>query len=118
LGSDGWDNPHALPETVRGMTRIVIENIFFFLLPTFLYIIWIAFSEDEWVGLTTVLSRAPLIRLFFAGAALMLGILIAFSSRTYNDPNDVYVPASVVNGKLEPARTIHEPLVAPEIAKP
>lgn len=91
------------------MIRIVIENIFFFLLPTFLYIIWIAFSEDDWAGLTTVLSRAPLVRLFIAGAALMLGTLVAFSSGTYNSPNDIYVPASVVNGKLEPGHSIHEP---------
>ncbi len=100
------------------MIRIVIENIFFFLLPTFLYIVWIAFSEDDWVGLTTVVSRAPLVRLFFAGAALMFGTLLAFSSRTYNDPNDVYVPASVVDGKLEPAHSIHEPEPQPQPTKP
>ncbi len=100
------------------MIRIVIENIFFFLLPTFFYVIWIAFSEDEWPGLMTVLGRAPLIRLFVAGAALMLATLTVFSSRTYNDPNDVYVPASVVNGKLEPEHTIHEPEPQLPTAKP
>jgi hypothetical protein len=100
------------------MIRIVIENIFFFLLPTFLYIGWIAFSKDEWEGLMAVLGQAPLIRLFFAGAALMLGVLIVFSDRTYHSPNDVYVPASVVNGKLEPAHSIHEPASQPVTAKP
>lgn len=100
------------------MIRIVIENIFFFLLPTFLYIVWIAFSEDEWPGLMMVLSRAPLIRLFFAGAAVMLATLVVFSSRTYNSPDDVYVPASVVDGKLEPARSIHETKTTPPTAKP
>lgn len=91
------------------MIRIVIENMFFFLLPTILYIIWIAFSEDEWAGLGTVISRAPLLRLFFAGAALMIGTLIAFSSHTYNSPSDIYVPASDENGKLEPGHSIREP---------
>jgi len=101
------------------MIRIVIENIFFFLLPTFLYVAWIAFLQDEWEGLTTVLGRAPLIRLFFAGAALMLAVLFVFSDRTYNSPNDVYVPASVVNGKLEPGHSIHEPESPPTTtAKP
>jgi Family of unknown function (DUF6111) len=100
------------------MIRIVIENIFFFLLPTFFYVTWIAFSEDTWPGLMTVLVRAPLIRLFAAGAALMLLTLTVFSSRTYNDPNDVYVPASVVNGKLEPEHSIHEPESQPPKAKP
>lgn len=100
------------------MIRIVIENIFFFLLPTLLYIVWIAFSKDEWPGLMTVLSRAPLIRLFFAGAAVMLATLVVFSSRTYNSPADVYVPASVVDGKLEPARSVHETKTPPPPAKP
>lgn len=100
------------------MIRIVIENIFFFLLPTMLYIIWVAFSEDEWSGLPIVLRRAPLVRLFFAGAVLMLGVLIAFSSRTSNSPDDVYVPASMVNGKLERAHSIHEPEVHPDAPKP
>ena len=100
------------------MIRIVIENIFFFLLPTFLYIVWIAFSDDEWPGLMRVLSKAPLIRLFFAGAALMLGTLVAFSSRTVNNPNDIYVPASVVHGKLEPGHSIPEPEAPSPSAKP
>jgi hypothetical protein len=100
------------------MIRIVIEIIFWFLLPTFLYIIWIAFSENDWAGLTTVLSRAPLVRLFFAGAGLVLGTLVAFSSRTYHNPTDVYVPASVVDGKLQPAQSIHEPQPPQPTAKP
>jgi hypothetical protein len=100
------------------MIRIVIENIFFFLLPTMFYIIWVAFSQDEWSGLSMVLSRAPLIRLFFAGAALMLGVLMAFSSGISNNPDDVYVPASMVNGKLERGHSVHEPETQPDAAKP
>ncbi len=101
------------------MIRIVIENIFFFLLPTIIYIIWIAFSDNEWRGLVATLNRAPLMRLFFAGAALMIGTLLVFSSHTYNSPNDVYVPASDENGKLEPAHSIHEPTPAePQTTKP
>lgn len=91
------------------MTRIVIENVFFFMLPTLVYVMWIAFKEDEWAGLPAIVSKAPLLRLFFAGAALMLGTLIAFSSRSHNDPRDVYVPASIEGGKLEPAHSVHVP---------
>lgn len=91
------------------MTRIVIENVFFFMLPTLVYVMWIAFKEDEWAGLPAIVSRAPLFRLFFAGAALMLVTLVAFSSRSRNDPHDVYVPASIEGGKLEPSRSIHNP---------
>lgn len=101
------------------MIRIVIENIFFFLLPTLLYIMWVAFKEDEWAGLPSIVARAPLFRLFFAGAALMLGTLVAFSSRSHNDPRDVYVPASMEDGKLAPAHSVHIPEPAePQTAKP
>ncbi|MFT3730032.1 MAG: DUF6111 family protein [Hyphomicrobium sp.] len=100
------------------MIRIVIENVFFFLLPTFLYVVWVAFSKEQWPGLMTTLSEAPLIRLFFAGAALMLGTLIFFSTGVSNNPNDDYVPASVVNGKLEPARSVHEPETKPSATGP
>jgi hypothetical protein len=91
------------------MIRIVFENIFFFLLPTLAYIVWVAFNEDEWPGLGSVITHAPLIRLFIAGAALMLVTLMLFSTSGHNNPRDVYVPASTVDGKLEPARSIHEP---------
>jgi hypothetical protein len=90
------------------MIRIVFENIFFFLLPTLFYIAWIAFRDDEWSGLPAIVRRAPLLRLFIAGAALMLLTLIAFSSRSHNSPNDVYVPQSMHDGNLEPGRAIHE----------
>jgi hypothetical protein len=88
------------------MIRIVIENIFFFLLPTLFYVAWVAFRDDEWSGLSAVIRQAPLVRLFLAGAVLMLTTLIAFSSRTYNDPHDIYVPQSMRDGKLEPGRAI------------
>ncbi|AGK58926.1 hypothetical protein HYPDE_36273 [Hyphomicrobium denitrificans 1NES1] len=98
------------------MIRIVIENVFFFLLPTLFYIAWVAFRDDEWSGLAGIIREAPLLRLFIAGAALMLTTLIAFSSRTYNAPHDVYVPQSMQDGKLEPGRTIRA--TEPEPEKP
>jgi hypothetical protein len=101
------------------MIRIVLENILFFLLPTLLYIVWIAFSQDEWAGLGTVIKEAPLVKLFFAGAVLMLATLLVFSSHTYNSPSDVYVPAEVVNGKLEPGHSVHDAgKSAPQDVKP
>jgi hypothetical protein len=88
------------------MIRIVFENVFFFLLPTLFYIAWVAFRDDEWSGLAKIFREAPLLKLFVAGAALMLTTLIAFSSRSYNAPHDVYVPQSMQDGKLAPGRTI------------
>jgi hypothetical protein len=90
------------------MIRIVIENIFFFLLPTLVYIAWVAFKEDEWSGLLAIVRRAPLLRLFVAGAVLMLLTLVTFSSRSHNSPDDVYVPQSMHDGKLQPGHAIRE----------
>lgn len=98
------------------MIRIVIENIFLFMLPTVLYLAWVAFTENEWAGLPTVIREAPLLRLFVAGAALMLATLVTFSSRSHNSPHDVYVPPSIEDGKIEPGHTLRTP--KPEPAKP
>lgn len=96
------------------MIRIVVENIFFFMLPTFFYIAWIAFKEDEWSGLSEVIRRAPLLRLFAAGAALMLLTLVVLSSRSYNDPRDVYVPPAMEDGKIDPGHSIRVPNPQPD----
>lgn len=95
------------------MIRIAIENIFFFMLPTLLYIAWVAFADDEWAGLSTVIRRAPLAWLFAAGAALMVATLVIFSSRSRNNPHDVYVPASIEDGKLEPGHSVPQPDAPP-----
>jgi hypothetical protein len=88
------------------MIRIVVENIFFFLLPTLFYIAWVAFRDNEWSGLGKIFRDAPLFKLFIAGAALMLTTLIAYSSRSHNSPQDDYVPQSMQDPKLDPRRTI------------
>jgi len=97
------------------MIRIVVENIFFFMLPTFFYIAWVAFKEDEWSGLSEVIRKAPLLRLFAAGAALMLLTLVVLSSRSYNDPRDVYVPPAMEDGKIDQGHSIHVP--KPQLGK-
>lgn len=91
------------------MSRIVIENIFFFLLPTLVYVAWVAYSENEWPGLGSVLSRAPLLKLFLAGGALMLTTLVLLSTRSGNDPHSVYVPPGIENGQLQPGHRAPPP---------
>lgn len=63
------------------MIRIVIENAFIFLLPTLAYIAWTAFKLDKWPGLGAVIRAAPLVKLFVAGAVLMLGALAVVAVR-------------------------------------
>jgi hypothetical protein len=91
------------------MIRIVIENIFFFLLPTFAYVAWVAFKTDEWPGLPAVLRAAPLLGLFAAGMALMLTTLIAFSfTSTGGKPGESYEPPSYKDGHVVPGHTLHD----------
>ncbi|MGQ0456854.1 MAG: hypothetical protein ACT4OU_07315 [Hyphomicrobium sp.] len=63
------------------MIRIVLENALIFLLPTIAYIAWTAFKLSEWPGLGEVIRGAPLVKLFVAGAILMLGALFTVAMR-------------------------------------
>jgi hypothetical protein len=83
------------------MTRIVIENVFFFLLPSLLYLAYIAFIRNDWPGLGTVVRAAPLLKLFALGAAMMLASLFVFSSKSGHDPKERYTPPSYSDGKLD-----------------
>lgn len=95
------------------MIRIVIENLFIFLLPTILYVGWVAFRRNDWPGLFTVLRNAPLVYLFISGAAMMLIALLAFSTRTGHKPGEGYVPPSFDGGKFQPGHSA-PPAPAPQ----
>lgn len=84
------------------MIRIVIENIIVFLIPTLIYVAWIAFRRNQWPGLFRVLSDAPLVWLFVSGATLMLSALLLFSSSSGGRPGEAYVPPSLQNGEIVP----------------
>lgn len=93
------------------MTRIVLENIFFFLLPTLAYIAWQAYRRNDWPGLGVIIGDAPLLRLFVLGGTLMLATLAAFallSPSTGGRPGDAYQPPVVKDGHVQPGRTVHE----------
>jgi hypothetical protein len=91
------------------MIRILIENIFVFLLPTLVYVGWIAFVRNDWPGLGAVLKAAPLFRLFVLGALLMLATLTLLASRHENKPGQSYVPPSFEGGKFEPGHVADPP---------
>ena len=87
------------------MMRIVLENIFFFLLPTMSYIAWVAFQRNDWPGMSGVLREAPLMVLFVLGAVLMLTTLVVFSSSSGSRPGEGYEPPSFKDGKVTPGHT-------------
>lgn len=96
------------------MSRVIFENLIFFLLPTLFYVAWVAYKRTEWPGLWQVLSEAPLLRLFVGGAALMLTTMAMLASRSFNDPNDVYVPPVFKDGRIQPGHSEHEAPIQPE----
>ncbi|MCB1483902.1 MAG: hypothetical protein KDJ17_03320 [Hyphomicrobiaceae bacterium] len=84
------------------MIRIVLENLFLFLLPTLAYLSYIAYQRNDWPGLWKVLAEAPLVQLFVTGAFLMIATLLAFSSASGHRPGEAYTPPSYQDGKLLP----------------
>ena len=87
------------------MIRVVIENIFFFLLPALCYIAFVAFKRNDWPGLGPLLAEAPLLKLFGLGAALMLTALVVFSSVSGGKPGEAYQPPVLQDGHIVPGHT-------------
>ena len=50
------------------MTRVVLENVMLFLLPTLLYVGYVYLTREPGRGATRVMDEAPLIWLFIAGS--------------------------------------------------
>ena len=91
------------------MIRIVVENVFVFLLPSLLYVTWIAFKLNTWPGLGSILKDAPLVTLFALGGFLMLSTLALISSREGNSPGDAYQPPIFRAGHIEPGHRTSPP---------
>jgi uncharacterized protein DUF6111 len=84
------------------MTRVVLENVLLFLLPTVLYVGYVYFTREPGRGTTRVLDEAPLIWLFVAGALLVIVTLVAFGSTSGGKPGQQYVPPTIKDGKIVP----------------
>jgi hypothetical protein len=84
------------------MIRAVIENILLFLLPTLVYVIYVAVTRDD--AKRGLLDAAPLGWLLGAGTGLVFLTLALFGSNTGSKPGAVYVPAEFKDGKIQPGR--------------
>lgn len=84
------------------MIRIIIENILLFLLPTVIYVIYVAATRDnKHKGL---FDEAPLAWLLVAGCVLVVLVLATYGSDTRGRPGQTYVPPSMKDGQIEPGR--------------
>ena len=84
------------------MIRLVIENILLFLLPTAVYVIFVAVTRSD--NKQAVLDGAPLAWLMLAGTLVVVIVLTAFGSNTGGKPGQAYVPPSMKDGHIEPGR--------------
>lgn len=85
------------------MIRLVIENILLFLLPTIVYVIYVAATrDDQHKGL---LDEAPLAWLMLAGTVLVVVVLAVFGSDEQGGrPGQAYTPPSMKDGRIEPGQ--------------
>ncbi len=86
------------------MIRIVIENLLLFLAPTLIYVTYVYVRRRSDGDESSVLSDAPLLWLFAAGVALMVGTLVYFGSTSGWKAGQPYQPPIYKDGKIEPGR--------------
>jgi hypothetical protein len=89
------------------MIRVVIENLLLFLLPSMIYGAWVVFKHyqserDGPPDHQQIISDAPLLWLFGAGAVLVLWTLVAFESSSGGKPGQQYLPPVLKDGRIEP----------------
>jgi hypothetical protein len=84
------------------MIRSVIENILLFLLPTVVYVIYVAATRGN--ARKGILDEAPLAWLMFAGTVLVLIVLATFGSESGGKPGQSYTPPSMKGGHIEPGQ--------------
>lgn len=88
------------------MIRIVLENILLFLLPTVVYVAYVAMRRRDKPNNSPqqILDDAPLFWLLAAGAIVMLTVLAFFSTETGGRPGQGYEPPVYRDGKIVPGR--------------
>lgn len=88
------------------MIRVVIENIAIFLIPTLIYAAYVvlrtqpATEEAGERAFARIVSEAPLLWLFTAGALLVVLSLIAFQSTDGGRPGMKYQAPSMQDGHI------------------
>ncbi len=86
------------------MIRVVLENVLLFLLPTAMYLGYMLLTRRA-ASADSVLSEAPLVGLFVAGALLVAATLVYYASITPGGSiGQVYTPPRVKDGRIEPGQ--------------
>lgn len=83
------------------MVRLLAVNLLFFLLPFAAYALWLLSTRRSVTGSAHWPVRV-ILGLAIAGAVLMVAVLVVFTSFTGAPPGAVYIPATIIDGKLIP----------------
>ena len=86
------------------MTRLVIETMMLFLLPSALYLSFAFLTRRADTSSATVVSRAPMLTLSALGAILVFSVLTVFGTIGNGSSNQPYEPAVLKDGKVIPGR--------------
>jgi hypothetical protein len=88
------------------MIRVVIENILLFLLPAAMYVGYVLLTRRGNTSAGAVVSDAPLVWLFVAGALLVAATLIYYATVTPGgSPSQTYTPPRMgKDGRIEPGQ--------------
>jgi hypothetical protein len=81
------------------MLRVVVINLFFFLLPFMLYYIWAKLAKKEQ-------GDTPFLWLLAAGIVLMIVAISFFIQLETGSPGDRYIPPHYVDGELVPGQIL------------
>lgn len=89
------------------MTRIVLENIAIFLIPTLVYAAYVVLTAPQTQdsgerAFARLVNEAPLLWLFTAGAILVFVSLIAFQSTDGGRPGMTYQGPVMKDGRIVP----------------
>lgn len=92
------------------MTRAILENLFLFLLPSFLYFGWqlvihkknLKDKPNKSSEILRIVNNAPFFWLGTAGAFLMIIVLISFGSSSGGKPGQHYQPPIYKDGQIIP----------------
>lgn len=86
------------------MTRVVIENMMLFLLPSALYLSFAFLTRRADTSSAAVIGRAPILTLAALGAILVFTVLAVFGNAGNGKPGQAYEPAVLKDGKVIPGR--------------
>jgi hypothetical protein len=85
--------------------RFIAENVLLFLLPTAMYLGYMLLTRRTASPPAAMLSEAPLVWLFIAGALLVGATIVYYASITPGGSiSQVYTPPRVKDGRIEPGQ--------------